>query len=158
MITTIDCFDRKIWLLNGKLHRDDGPTVEGYDGSKEWFLHDKLHRIDGPACEWSNGSKEWFLNGQQHRIDGPARVLYNGYKEWYLDDKRLSLQEIKVHQISRLRDLTLALSPLELPPYVIFWILEWSESAYIADLDQRSVIKMMEGIRNSREKLKNNFT
>ncbi len=74
---------------------------------------------------------------------------------WYLHNKLLYLPEIKAYQISRLRDLTLVLSPLELPPYVIFWILEWSESAYIADLDQRSVIKLLEGIMNSRQKLKN---
>ncbi len=146
----------KEWYLHGKLHRIDGPACEWNNGNKYWYLHGLHHRIDGPACEWSNGTKIWYIHGQRHRIDGPARVWNDGTKNWYLHDKHLSLPEIQAHQISRLQDLTLSLSPLELPPYVIFWILEWSESAYIAELDQRSVIKMIEGIRNSRQKLKNN--
>jgi hypothetical protein len=31
-------------------------------GSKVWRLNDKLHREDGPACEWADGSKELWLN------------------------------------------------------------------------------------------------
>lgn len=33
------------------------------DGHKEWLLNGKLHREDGPAIEYSSGSKEWWLNG-----------------------------------------------------------------------------------------------
>jgi len=39
----------KVWYLNGKHHREDGPAVEDADGTKKWFLNDKLHREDGPA-------------------------------------------------------------------------------------------------------------
>ena len=53
----------KHWLLNGLLHRTDGPAREWADGSKEWWVNGLLHRTDGPAIEWSNGSKSWFLNG-----------------------------------------------------------------------------------------------
>ncbi len=180
MITITECVDRKIWTLDCKIHRDDGPAIEWFDGTKHWYLNGLLHRDNGPAREWNDGTKAWFLNGlrhridgpaiqcpfgkldwylfgKRHRIDGPALQWNDGSKYWYLDDTLLSPQEIKAHQISRLRDLTLALSPLELPPYVIFWILEWSEGAYIDELDQRSVIKLLEGIRNSRQKLKNIF-
>jgi len=31
-----------------------------------------LHREDGPAVEWYNGSKEWYKNAKLHREDGPA--------------------------------------------------------------------------------------
>jgi len=35
------------------------------DGTKVWWLNGKLHREDGPAIEWSNGTKEWWLNGDE---------------------------------------------------------------------------------------------
>ena len=33
-------------------------------GSKLWYLNDKLHREDGPASEWADGCKSWYLNGE----------------------------------------------------------------------------------------------
>jgi len=33
-------------------------------GNKLWYLNDKLHREDGPAIEYANGDKEWYLNGK----------------------------------------------------------------------------------------------
>ena len=71
-----------------RLHREDGPAVEGSDGRKEWWLNGKRYREDGPAVEYSNGTKEWFINGERHRLDGPAIEWSNGHKEWYLNDKR----------------------------------------------------------------------
>ena len=53
----------KLWCLNGKLHRTDGPAREWADGSKHWYLNGQYHREDGPAIEEADGSKEWFLNG-----------------------------------------------------------------------------------------------
>ena len=52
----------KFWLLNGKLHREDGPAVEYADGIKQWYLNGKLHREDGPAVEYPSGDKYWYLN------------------------------------------------------------------------------------------------
>ena len=54
----------KAWYLNGKLHRTDGPAIEGADGYKAWWLNGKLHRTDGPAIEYANGDKAWYLNGE----------------------------------------------------------------------------------------------
>jgi hypothetical protein len=58
--------DRTKWLLNGKLHREDGPALEHADGTKFWFLNGKRHRIDGPAVEYTSGKKAWYLNGKQY--------------------------------------------------------------------------------------------
>ena len=80
----------KSWLLNGKLHREDGPAIEYANGDKEWYLNGELHREDGPAIEDANGSKVWFLNGKLHREDGPAIELANGDKWWYLNGKQLT--------------------------------------------------------------------
>ena len=62
----------KAWYLNGELHREDGPAVEGSDGYKAWYLNGKRHREDGPAVDCSDGDKAWYLNGkklteQQHK-------------------------------------------------------------------------------------------
>jgi len=43
-------------------HREDGPAVEWFDGSKSWCLNGKLNRLDGPAIEYANGWKEWYIN------------------------------------------------------------------------------------------------
>ena len=77
---------RKQWLLNGKLHREDGPAVEWSDGTKEWWLNGKLHCVDGPAVEWPSGTKEWYLNGKRHRVDGPAKERPDGSKAWWLNN------------------------------------------------------------------------
>ena len=58
-------FGDKVWYLNGKLHREDGPAAECANGRKEWCLNGKLHREDGPAIEWSNGEKLWYLNDKE---------------------------------------------------------------------------------------------
>ena len=61
--------------------------------SREWYLNGQRHREDGPAVEGANGTKSWYLNGQCHREDGPAFEQANGYKEWYLNDKKLTEAE-----------------------------------------------------------------
>ena len=87
------------YYINGKLHRKNGPAVEGVDGDKLWrdklwFKNGKLHREDGPAMESKkNGYKGWWINDKRHRIDGPAIEYDNGYKEWYLNDKRYTEEE-----------------------------------------------------------------
>jgi len=55
----------KYWLINGKLHREDGPAVEYTNGDKSWYLNGNLHREDGPAVEYTNGDKYWWLNGEK---------------------------------------------------------------------------------------------
>jgi len=103
-------FGIKIWLREGKRHRDDGPAIEWVDGSKEWYIEDKRHRIDGPAIErvngdklwykedkfhredgpaveWADGTKYWFKEGKLHRLDGPAVEYSSGNKEWWVEGK-----------------------------------------------------------------------
>ena len=84
---TVDGNGSKIWMLNGKRHREDGPAVKYPDGNKAWYLHGKYHREDGPAIEWANGNKSWWLHGKLHREDGPAAEWADGRKEWYLNDR-----------------------------------------------------------------------
>jgi len=83
----------KAWWVNGKRHRLDGPAIEWSDGSKSWWVDDKLHRLDGPAVEYADGSKEWWVNGKRHRLDGPAIEYADGYKEWWVDNKKMTEKE-----------------------------------------------------------------
>ena len=64
---TVKVYDNrdKIWLLDGKFHREDGPALEGADGTMEWYLNGQRHREDGPAVEYAYGTKEWFRNGKR---------------------------------------------------------------------------------------------
>lgn len=34
-------------------------------GTKQWYFNDRLHRLDGPAIEGFSGGKEWFIYGKQ---------------------------------------------------------------------------------------------
>ena len=97
----------KSWYLNGELHREDGPAIEGADGDKYWWLNGKLHREDGPAIEGANGDKYWWLNGKRHREDGPAAEEADGYKSWYLNDKKVTQEEHK-RQTSPIIEMTVA--------------------------------------------------
>ena len=85
----------KLWYLNGKCHREDGPAVEWANGDKSWWLKGKRHREDGPAVEWADGDKLWYLNGKCHREDGPAIEYVSGDKEWYLNDEKVTEEEHK---------------------------------------------------------------
>ena len=66
----IDEAGYKVWCLNGKYHREDGPAVEYADGSKFWYLDGKKHREDGPAVECAGGTKSWYLNGKCYTEEG----------------------------------------------------------------------------------------
>ena len=89
----IDKHNDKYWLLNNKLHREDGPAIERTNGSKEWWLNGKLHREDGPAIESVSGTKYWLLNGKLHRENGPAVEYVSGSKEWWLNGVKLAEEE-----------------------------------------------------------------
>ena len=63
------------------------------NGYKAWLVEGKLHRLDGPACEYANGSKYWCIEGKYHRKDGPACEWADGSKEWYIEGKELTFEE-----------------------------------------------------------------
>ena len=71
------------------------------DGTKIWYLNGKCHREDGPAVEHANGTKYWYLNDQLHREDGPAIEWVNGTQYWYLNDRQLTEEEFKKHQLKK---------------------------------------------------------
>ena len=80
------------YLLNGKLHRKDGPAYQRWyeNGQKfieSYYIKNKLHKEDGPASQswFENGQKlseEYYINGKLHRKDGYA------YQEWYINGEK----------------------------------------------------------------------
>jgi hypothetical protein len=78
----IDNLGTKRWLLNGKVHRTDGPAAEWADGSKFWYLNGKHHRTDGPAVEWPDGHKTWWLYGRIYSFD-----------DWLAANKNLTYEQ-----------------------------------------------------------------
>ena len=55
----------KEYLVNGKNHRTDGPSVIWSDGTKFWCINDKNHRFDGPAIEWADGKRFYYIYGKR---------------------------------------------------------------------------------------------
>jgi hypothetical protein len=87
----------KSWFLNGKLHREDGPAIEGSGGAKFWYLNDKFHREDGPAIEYYNGDKSWYLDGkklteQEHKAATPKPTCEGKIVE--IDGKKYKLMGV----------------------------------------------------------------
>lgn len=64
-----------------------------------WLVNGDLHREDGPAALWDTGSKTWYYNGLRHRLDGPAYECCTGNKKYYLRDILLSEQEFYNHPL-----------------------------------------------------------
>lgn len=61
------------WLVDGELHRDDGPAVlrNGYEA---WYRNGDFHRDDGPAVKLTNGTTEYWLFGRE--LDPIAFEMY----------------------------------------------------------------------------------
>ena len=95
------------WLLNGKLHREDGPAFEYANGDRYWYLNDNYHREDGPAVEYADGSRCWYLNGERHREDGPAVECSDGRRYWFLNGKEYTEKEFN-EKTARVKELTVA--------------------------------------------------
>jgi hypothetical protein len=61
----LDSDGTRYWLLDGLLHRCEGPAVERPDGSLEWWRHGQLHNDNGPAVIRADGTLEWWKEGRQ---------------------------------------------------------------------------------------------
>lgn len=91
----INQYGDQFFCINGKLHREDGPSIILTENSKkdtlgifEYYQHDKRHRVDGPAIELSNGYKEYWVNGKLHRDnDLPAVISNDGTQKFFINGK-----------------------------------------------------------------------
>ena len=65
--------DAERWLVNGVLHREDGPAVIYPDGTEQWYLNGRLHRTNGPAVSMIDGEKQWWA-------------------EWWVDNTNITIE------------------------------------------------------------------
>ncbi len=97
----VENFMAKEWKLNGKFHRENGPSLIFF-GFESWHQNGQLHRLGGPAVVNPDGSKRWYKNGVLHRLCGPAvecldkfaKINYaNGvgfiYDQWWVDGVKI---------------------------------------------------------------------
>ncbi len=82
------------WMVNGKLHREDGPAIELHNGRKEWWLNGKRHRIGGPAIIFVSGDMHYYENGKCSRKDGPAIINADGYIGYWIDGKQVQEEDV----------------------------------------------------------------
>ena len=61
------------------------------NGNKRWYSNDKLHREDGPAIEGVNGHKEWWINGK--RVS--EKDVLNSSQTLEIDGVKYSIAQIK---------------------------------------------------------------
>ena len=88
------------WVLNNKIHREDGPAVIRYNDEKvieeQWRVEGRLHRKNSPAIiRYKDGvvtEEQWWVNDKSHRKDAPAIIRYNDgvvvYEEWFTNNIR----------------------------------------------------------------------
>jgi len=43
--------------------------IEYSNGTKKWIINRKLHHEDGPAIIWDDGSKFWYLNDIEYSFE-----------------------------------------------------------------------------------------
>jgi hypothetical protein len=73
---------RIIYFKDGKLHREDGPTVEQFDGRKEWYLNGQRHREDGPSVIFPNGNENWSLYGVWYSDEKATKAALKTLKKY----------------------------------------------------------------------------
>lgn len=73
------------YYKRGLPHREDGPAMVIYDGSRgtieQYYIRGLLHREDGPAVS-RLGLVLYYRYNRLHREDGPAKIHGNYCEYW----------------------------------------------------------------------------
>ena len=64
-VMEVDEYGDKIWYLNGKRHREDGPAYECSDGYKWWYLNDEFIVGTSPDIERALFTLSTYLQDQE---------------------------------------------------------------------------------------------
>ena len=59
------------------------------NGTQRWMVKGKLHRENGPSIVTKSGTQIWYQNGVRHPTDGPAVINPDGRKKWWAKDHLL---------------------------------------------------------------------
>ena len=82
----------KTWSIyyfnyEGERHNTHGPAIIHSSGTKMWFVNGKKHRYNGPAFVSSLG-EIWYNNDMIHRLTGPAEINYElQIKLYYINNE-----------------------------------------------------------------------
>jgi hypothetical protein len=60
------------WIVNGKLHREDGPAIEYSDGRKKWYYNGKLYKI-----QYSDGKVKTIVKNKSEHHNRAKKSLKN---------------------------------------------------------------------------------
>lgn len=70
-------------VVNGLLHRVDGPAIIYTNGTQVWYHNGEIHREDGPAITWGD-TKVYANHGYLHNINGPTVICrQHGFHNQY---------------------------------------------------------------------------
>jgi len=62
-IEYINISEKEYLKLSDKKRKEKPYCIEYNDGTKDWIVNDKLHREEGPAVVYYNKKISWYLNG-----------------------------------------------------------------------------------------------
>jgi len=82
----------KIWIKNGRRHRESGPAVIYANGAEIWYLNGVIHRGDDKPAVNHDDLKEWWVDGFRHRDGNKPAVISRNYKEWWINGKRVGYE------------------------------------------------------------------
>jgi hypothetical protein len=80
------------------------------NGTKLYYLNNKLHREDGPAVTYPDGAKEWYIEGRWHREDGPAIEYADRHRKYYYLENKYYSEENYWKEIERRKSLKVILN------------------------------------------------
>lgn len=81
-----------VYYYRGKIHREVGPAVEGFDDLNRltkvriWFKEGKMHNDFGAALKVSNGNYVYYKNGKIHRPDNLPALESDEKREYYVNN------------------------------------------------------------------------
>ena len=66
----------EFWFKYGKryIKSNDIPVIN-QNGNKEYYLDGKLHKEDGPAIEGNLTSPRWYLDGKKYSPEGHLKEM-----------------------------------------------------------------------------------
>ena len=104
--------DYEAFLLDGKLHNDNGPAFilynnhyKNYPELELYFNHGKFHRIDGPALIYSYNENNliqirYYIEDKLHNNEDPAIIEWDNCIRkkisvlcWYNDNKLIKTEK-----------------------------------------------------------------
>ena len=80
--------DRKVYAQKGLYHRTGGLPADTHGNYQGWYQNGVLHREDGPAVINGLYDEQYWVQGHPHRLIGPAFVFEDGTMEYWINGKR----------------------------------------------------------------------